>query len=138
MRLIPFRASCTASVAALMLAGCAGNQHLPPLNASERTCFVAEPTHGQQVGIRFTNQCEVCIAVAFDHEEAGSATRDREGCYVPSGTRVLFKGDSSFRVVEYRDCSETQAEGGLGGIRASALTQNYKTGRCRIIGEFSD
>lgn len=138
MRPIPFRASCMATVAALILAGCTGNQHPRAVPTPERACFIAEPTHGQQAGVQFTNQCEACIAVAFDHEETDTATRDRAGCYVPSRTRVLFTGISSFRVIEYRDCAETQAEGSLAGIRASALTQNYKTGRCRIIGEFSD
>lgn len=136
--MLPATMRAVGAAAALMLTGCAGSPDPVAVQEPHRHCFAAEAVNELQSGVQFNNDCEACVAVAFEYQSSDSAASQRNACYVPARTRVLFRNAVDYRVTTYQDCAEVQESGGVAGLSPAALIQNYKTKRCEIIGEYDD
>ncbi len=129
-----------ASALTLTLSGCATTEQESGNDLLLGQCFAAALVKGAQAGVQFTNNCEACVAVAFDTQPPVSDVNGRNACYVPAKTRVVvvFSELRSYRISALRDCDRVQKEGDIDGVPAAMLTQNYKSDRCAIAGEYND
>lgn len=128
-----------ASALTLTLSACATTERESGNDLLLSQCFVAALLKGSQAGgVQFTNNCETCVAVAFDTQPPHSDVNGRNACFVPAKTRVVFSELRSYRISALQDCGRVQKEGSIDGVPAAILTRNYKSGRCAIVGEFND
>jgi len=86
-------------------------------------------------GIQFANQCNHCMAVAFEYRNPG-ATSQWSACYVPPQTRVVFWDAKEYWLITHKPCEEAK-KFGLGGISTAEIEHNDRIGRCGILGALS-
>lgn len=134
----PAKLFCFACALILTLSGCATSTQENGNDVLLDQCFAAALVEGPQAGLQFTNNCEACVAVAFDAQSPVSDENGRNACYVPAKTRVVFSELKSYRISALRECDRVQQEGSIDGVPAAMLTQNYQSKRCAIVGEFDD
>lgn len=79
-------------------------------------------------GIQFTNQCDQCMAVAFEYRQRGAESK-WTACYVPAQSRVVFWDVNEYWLVAQKPCDEAKKHG-LGGVSVAEMESNKRNGLC--------
>jgi hypothetical protein len=114
--------------------GCATNQPSTNQSGSNHTgtqaCLVkdAQINRNGTPGLELVNECDQCVAVAFEYRDLKKETQ-WSACYVPPQTRVVFWEAGQYWLIAQKPCVDVKKHG-LGGISAAILEHNDRIGRC--------
>jgi len=129
-----------AGAAAGLISGCAGNTPITESGETAANYVLATEliTRDGREGLRFTNDYEHCIAVAFAYAGAAPDKGGKTACYVPAETRVVYWQAKHYRILGEKSCARARREGFAGIATAQRLQTNYLSGQCEILGTFAD
>jgi len=128
------------SVLAGVLSGCAGNMSITEPGDTPVDCRLTDEIisrDGRQ-GLQMTNDCNLCMAVAFAYEDSSLNNEVKTACYVPSKTRVVYWQVNNYQILSHKRCEQARREGFAGIATAEQLQGSYQSGTCEIFGTFAD
>lgn len=117
-----------------VLSGCATMPDAP-----SDGCSVTDEMFVQdgRTGALFTNQCNTCIAVAFEYK-SDDGRSGKTACFVPSETRMVYRDLREYRVTARESCEHVEHHGIHGIGSASEILENHERGKCTLLGAFAD
>lgn len=128
------------ALSTLAAAGCVALAPDPRVQSHDYACLVPDTviSQEQRQGLRFTNNCNGCLAVQFRVTDTATSQATTTACYVPSGTRVIYWGAGDYQVLAQKACDTASREGFGRRVPGLELDLNYRTGKCNLVGDFAD
>ncbi len=123
-----------------LTAGCALMPPPADTGATAGGCQVQDQktVRGGRQGLQMTNSCEQCAAVAFAYTDSDSKRTVNDACYVPAETRVIYWRVNDYQILSQKTCKQAEREGFSGIDAAQRLQENFRSGRCEMVGDFAD